>query len=224
MKGMLTVLSAQQPNVFTTLQTVKADLNITDSSQDAYLATLINRANAAITRGLKGRSIGKGTFQDVFQPDDFPRNDRQERLTNLMLSIAPCTALTSITDRTGVALDPSLYYCDMNAAIIRQVHPVTQPAGTIRTPYGFWRFPVTVIYSGGIDLVGALPGDLDSLASQLVQAAYLSKGRSADIQIDSTQDVGETRYFDHSAAPAGAMVISADMQAILDTYAGGPRL
>lgn len=223
MPGIINVLTDPRSTRLTSLDIAKADLGITDSSQDAQIQALIDRASGLITTYC-GRVLAAQTVAETFHyPHRAGRrgvygngygygsvSSNQTQQSPLILSLRPVTEIISVTvDRYG--LDPDNdFEVDTEAGILYRL------SGSARA--GWYGSKVVVQYTAGYSTPGdgsnqrTLPFDIEEVVLKLVRKLYYGIATNPSIVLETAEGVGSIRY-DH-AAP----LLDDDLTATLESY------
>jgi hypothetical protein len=182
----------------TTLDVVKDELQITGMADDAALTHRIAQASVIIGLYCGGRDFHTHPVLEVFHALD-PREGRP-----LVLSETPVHSIASVTDSTGVPLDPALYELDASAGLLYRASEGRRAAWAAA--------PITVTYIAGYD---AVPADVEAACLALVVAAWLASGCNQSVHAEATDSVGCLTYRDLGV---DAMTIDASIAAMLRPY------
>lgn len=174
---MITVTQAAETIDLTTLETVRAELEIDGSEQDERIQTLITQASGVIGSHCQ-RVFGLETVQETF------RLDRMQ--LDLILSRFPVVAVTSITEGQ-VTLSASDYEIDKSRGIIARLH------GSRVCHWSTCKILVT--YSSGFALLGDLPFGVERACIQLVKAWFFASDRDPMIRSESVTPMSSAVYF-----------------------------
>lgn len=216
----LTVTVPATATALTTIDAVRDELypfGLTDTSLDGYLMRLIKRVSDTITSWID-RPLGLQTYQQIFTPRKGTFVNRAQGVTgdtNLMLGAFPIVSLISATNFAGT-IDPTLFNLDMDSGIIRPAAFFGGGlwSGVLSGPLG--GPPLTFTFQGGYDLANSIPGDLESVALDLITTSWTRRGRDAAIQLTVLgENVGRTAFFDHGN---DKLALSDDMQDKLNGY------
>lgn len=230
MPGLIQVNSGPSTTALATLADTKNDLNLTSTTDDAWITTLINRASAVIcnycgqTYGFGNQTVTE-TFRFGWEPGVGPASQTVApygtpltvQMKPLILSYAPVTNIASVTEN-GTLLSPSDpdYEYDAIPGLVYRLNDLG-----MRT---YWSVPTIVVqYSFGYQLpndsptsgVMALPPDIEQACIALVKSAYYARGRDPNVAMDWTEGGGRTQYWDRSA---NTMTIDPDIAAMLSPY------
>ncbi|MCA1971315.1 MAG: phage head-tail connector protein [Caenispirillum sp.] len=161
--------------MLTTLDTVKAELGITDTSLDTYLTRAINAASEQI-EGHCGRVFGSRTVSEVFRLDRCrPR---------IMLNHWPVTAVGSVTE-DGAAV-PEAERPIEDGIFLRRLDG--DGADSLWTAA-----KIEVSYTAGYVLPAAeganLPADVEQACIDLVRLRYHAKDRDPALKSEKILDV-----------------------------------
>lgn len=185
---MLTVVEEALSYDLTTLDTAKAELQITGSADDAAIMRLIRQASAACARACGRPHFARELYEQSVEycdPADFGGG--------------------------AVILDR-----DLEAEIVSvAVNGEALAAGNWRLEHGILRrvFPayawgaVTVRYFAGFELLGTLPDDIERACLVTMRAWHMGRDRDPAIRVAQTEGVGSTTY--GTAATAGGVTIEA---------------
>lgn len=216
---MFSVVTPATNKKLTVLETVKGDLDIADAdtSQDAYLNRLIDRASAAVCTYLNVPKANDGSvtilkekLQQSFWRSPWYRADRR---SDLVLARGPVTAVASIVvgDTT---IDPDDYEIDGADGIIKRL-PFTfnslftwQPnAKTVVTFDAGWVL--------ADDNTRTLPFDIEEQIIALIKSAKAAKLRDPLVKSIQTVDVDAVEYW---VGAVGDDALPPDIAAKLDDY------
>lgn len=226
--GQLTVITPPVTGNLVSIDDLRDEINPIDTSLDRYYGNVIARASRAIANYCH-RIFGRAQYSEVFRLDRQEGwIDPEQRSPALQLSRFPVLSITSIIDRDGNTVDPTTYYLDPESGIVT-VNVASDPSGNIFY-YGLplWGYPVTVVYLAGYDLtlpgdgsapayIGA-PPDLATATLALCVAAATTTGTDSSVQLEVTENVGRTAYFDRGSSGGTAMGIDTSMAAQLAAY------
>jgi hypothetical protein len=191
MHSIITVVPATDgPNFdLTTLADVKAELDITGTTQDTALSAQITTWSKVIAdycnRVFAQQHVIE-TFTNSIRPQ--PR----ERLGELVLSRFPVASINSITVDT-VALDATDYEFDAEQGMVW------------RTDGCVWRGKVAVDYVGGYDLPTDAPAALSRACIELVKVQRFMATRDRTIREVAHGDARVAYFGPQGAATGGAL-------------------
>ncbi|WP_144084270.1 phage head-tail connector protein [Magnetospirillum gryphiswaldense] len=186
----------------TTVSTVKADLGITGSGDDEWLAAVIDRASAVISRWCR-RVFAVETVSETFRLNRYQ--------PEMVLSRFPVVAVSAVTVG-GTALDASEYEADADKGILYRVDT--------KGKYVCWPNDVIeVTYSAGYFLPSeherTLPEDVEKAAIMLCKVDYFARVRDPLVKAESIE--GVSLPFDALWAPAltdsfhkGVVIVTGD--------------
>src|SRR5579862_1762171 len=103
MDSILTVITPADSYDLTTLATIKAELEITDTNSDVQLGIFIDQASGECATYCK-RVFGKETVSEQFRLGQGSRLHRRSRTEELILARYPIVSITSITEEDGTVL------------------------------------------------------------------------------------------------------------------------
>ncbi len=163
--------------MLTTLATVKAELGITGTDDDAYLETLIEQASASIET-FCGRSFASASQAQTFRLDRW-----RERL---MLDRTPVASVASVV-LNGTTLDGAAVEVESPGAgfLLR----VDGNGCSLGWPAG----RVVVTYTAGY---ASTPADVERCCIDLVKLSYFARGRDPVLRSEKILDVIDQSWFD----------------------------
>lgn len=170
----LTVTTAASTRDLTRLATVKAELSIGDTTQDAWLTDAIRQASdgiAAYCRRPEG--FGRETVEETFRA-----RYAGQAVSSLILGRDIAPAITSVVE-DGTALLAAEYLLD--GSLLRRLEddrPVCWNAAKI-----------VVVYQAGYTLLSGLPYDVERCCIDLVVRAYNARGRDPGLRSERILDV-----------------------------------
>ncbi|MEJ6783768.1 hypothetical protein [Aminobacter sp. Piv2-1] len=178
----VTVIEKATDHRLTTPAAVKAELQVTNAANDAYLVTLINQASDAI-RTWCGRTFGLETVRERVELD--------AASTSILPDRWPVTELVSVT-RSGVVVDVAATELDEDKGLLFRLdgdgNPVDWPAGCL-----------TLTYKAGYVLPNqsgrTLPHDIERAAIALIKSAWFARNRDPLIRSEAVEGAGSTDYF-----------------------------
>lgn len=185
---MLKILTPAATQDLTTLAAIKAELQLTDSSDDAVLADLIRQSSSMISTHCR-RIFGKETVRETFQ---FTYGSCGHVL---LLQRTPVVEIISVHEDDRLLLDTDYMVDEQTGRLIRVYagHQVD-----------WWPIRATVDYIGGYELLAELPYDVERCCLDMVKRLYFSRNRDPSLRGEKILDVIEQSYFG-SAANGGAV-------------------
>lgn len=202
---MLTVLTPAASHDLTTLEAVKAELEVTGTLDDTVIAALIRQASATIARFCR-RVFALETVRQVVTI--YGRLDQAAGAEFLFLDRTPVAEIVSITV-DGIALAPADYELDAeNGKLFRL-------SGGY--PVGWWGCRTVIVYRAGYDLLPGLPHDIERAAVDLVKRYYYGRSRDPALRSEQVLDVIDQAFTSTASEP---MVdgLPADIAARLSFY------
>lgn len=191
MRSILTVTTPAESEELTTLETVKAELEITVVDFDARLAAYITQASDDIADWCN-TTFGKAGYTQTFF--DGTQSDL------LVLARKPILSVISIVE-ADQTLDPAAdYMIDGEAGLIHRL-----PGNMQGWAWGWsgerppslrwgWAIPkIVVVYEAGFDLLDGLPPTVERACIELVKSMWFSTRDPALSQIN-IPGVVERRY------------------------------
>lgn len=196
MRSLVTVTTAATVTKLTTLERVKAELGITDSSKDSILNSKIDEASSDVEAYL-GYSVKRETVSERFwQPRAF------EAPEYLLLDHTPVATITSVT-LDDVVIDTDLYRLDSDTGQLYALDSFGYP--------DCWLIckDCIVAYSGGYLLPGEsgrnLPFAIEAAVVELVQSFWFSRGRDALIKEEEIPGVMRQSFWVGAVGAAGEL-------------------
>ena len=192
---MLKTLIPAPTQDLTALETVKAELQLTDSTDDGLLGDLIRQSSSMIASHCR-RVFGRETVRQTFS-----------------FAFGSCGNLL-LLDRTPVAEIISVYEDDN--LLLDSDYTVDEQTGRLIRMYGgyqvdWWPRRVTVDYVGGYQLLGELPYDIERCAVDLVKRFYYARTRDPSLRSEAILDVINQSFY--QSAGAGGAVAAPGMPA-----------
>jgi uncharacterized phiE125 gp8 family phage protein len=172
---------------WTTVANCKLQLGISDSTQDAFIESLVNRSYKILETYL-GRQIKSQTLTEYY---DGPKDNAQD---SLLLNVFPIISITSIYDdldriwADSSLLDPANYVVYKERGIVK-----------LYRNEGFFQQGIQnikVVYTAGY---ATIPGDIEDAGIQMVEHMF-NRARTAGFQSQSLGGKSET--YDNDEIPA----------------------
>ena len=186
----------------TTLATVKTELGITDTDNDAWLQTKITQTSVAIA------SACRRVFQQETVADYFNLGWRSCDEA-LVLSRFPVNEVVSVTESNSV-LPVDQYDVDSSKGLLWRVR------GDCRSAWIGGRIAVT--YSAGYVLLTTLPHDLEQACILLVKQNYFAKTRDPLIKSVAIPGVSTYDYWVGSTGKGGGGGMPPEVQTLIEPY------
>jgi hypothetical protein len=183
-------------HALTTLDAVKLQLGITDTASDAQLTAMIDRASAYIESYL-GRPIFPQTVTETFRESSWKQRDF------LALQYPPIITMLSVTEDTIVMVADTDFEIEIATGLLNR---------TVSWYRRRWGYIVTAQYVGGWATV---PPVVEQVCIDLIASAHSSTHRDPAIQLELTEGVGRTAYFDRGWS---TFALDADMKIALAPY------
>lgn len=206
----LTVTAAATDTALTTLPTIKNELNITNTTDDAFLVDLIKQASAAIV-----------TYCDrVFAKQTYLETQVGTNKIKLVLSQIPVVSISSILfNNTTIAT--SSYDLDKETGVLNRA--VGWPSSDrsfsniVPHPSGEGREYLKITYVAGYDTPGStatstLPSDIERACIDLVKFWHDRRYNNPAVRSQRIGDASETLFEMTSAG------IPKNIAAMLDRY------
>lgn len=201
-----TVMTAAGNYDLTTLENVKAELQITSTADDAILSRYIKGASAAIAQECN-RVFQAETVKDEFWPDrELYGFQLPTSLSSLQLSRWPVGIVSGITENGDDLDDGTDFRVDQASGLLIRLDGMKYPTG--------WQaWPIVATYIGGYTTI---PDDVEDAAIRMVKARYLARGRDPFLKQENIPGVREVTYWVATGADAGNF--PPDIADILDNY------
>jgi hypothetical protein len=187
---MLTVTVPAESYDLTTLATVKAELGITDRSEDQNLARWITQASGEVSKRLN-RVFAQETVSEIFR---FTRRD-----DGLLLARFPVSSIVSVVENDTELVPTDYDFAAQNGILTR-----------LRNDRG-WQWPigkVVVTYTAGYAAMGDLPDGVERLAIIFVNQYRYAADRDPMLRSEATEGAGSSSYFDGGISPEAQNLIS----------------
>lgn len=197
----LAVTAAAASKDMTLLATVKTELGITGSTDDAWLALVIQEESAAAV-AYCGREFARETVAESFRLEGEDRS-----VSGLYLSRVPVAAIASVVE-DGVTLTAADY--ELAAADGRLYR--LDGAGARST----WaKAKIVVTYTGGYVMLTTLPQDLERAVRTLVKQRWFARTRDPLVKGASLDGVMSEQYWVGDVNTVG---MPAEVTAVFDKY------
>ncbi len=195
MHSLLTVSTPASVTALTTLDRVKAELEISGTSSDVLLAAKIAEASSDIVAHLD-RRLARETVTEMFW--GFRVNPEA-----LILDRYPVVSIGSVT-LDAVVLDTSASRIDVDAGLLYRLADDGAPSKWCAGKQ------VEVAYTGGFLMPGQagrdLPEALEAAAIELVQSFWTARGRDPLIRAEDVPGVGRTEYWVGAVGAKGKLL------------------
>ena len=175
---MLTIVTPAQSYDLTVLDTVRAELGITDRAEDENLARWITQASDVVA-SYCNRVFARETIAETFR--------LATRESDLLLSRYPVQSIASVdeNDETLAATDYEVKPENGVLTRLRDDSPTCWPPGKI-----------VVTYTAGYLLLGDLPYGIERAAILLVNQYRYAAERDPQLRSEQTEGAGSSSYFD----------------------------
>ena len=180
---MLTIITPAVTGNLTVLATVKAELGITGSADDAYLEAMICQASQMLATFCGRRTFGLERVRQTERLNTSPEVIILDRDLNV--------GLVSVTE-DGEALTAADYELDGSLLYrLDGAERVRWTAGTV----------VQITYDTGWQLLTdeagvGLPHDLERACLEVIKAGYYARGRDPMLRSESVEGIGSSSYMD----------------------------
>lgn len=197
---MLTVITPASYEALATLDSVKAELEISGTADDAVLTAMLRQASADIVRYTNRKWAAErvretfSTFEPygVYEPAGVPWGAQWPTAMDgvfatvapLRLQRTPVLEVISVAE-DGVEILPAAYELDTEAGLIHRLADGWQSA--------WWVPRVTIEYVGGYAQAD-IPGDIQRACTDLVKLRYFSRSRDPALRSERILDVIEASW------------------------------
>jgi hypothetical protein len=195
---MIEVITPSATYDLTVLSTVKSELQITDTADDAFLSSCIRQASGMIA-SYCNRVFAKESVRETFR--------LLRSRPALMLSRYPVTEVTGISV-DGEPLEETEWETDLKVGRVFYIsddHIRDWPKGKI-----------TVEYSGGYTLLAELPYEVERCCVDLVKMLYFSRARDPMLRSERVLDVIQQSWSTAGGETVGGL--PRDIACRLDPY------
>src|SRR5215203_5276906 len=209
MQTKLTVITPAVSFALAHLDTLKAELGITGTAEDAQLQGYIFQASSAIT-GYLGRVIAQETVAEQFRlPQELACRGGVE---SLPLSRCPVSVIASVVV-DGVTLSASDYEVEAKSGLLWRLYSDS---------LGPWRGrKITVTYTGGYTSLPELPDAIERAAHILITHMRSAAGRDPQLRSESIDGVWSGQYW-VGTTPGATAGLPPDVTALLEPYRAEP--
>jgi hypothetical protein len=175
---MLTVTTPATTHDLTVLETVRAELGITDRAEDENLARWITEASRVIAEYCN-RVFARETVSETFR--------LATRKSDFLLSRYPVVSIASVVEN-GETLVATDYEFTSDTGVLTRLRgdtPTCWPPGKI-----------VVTYSAGYGLLTDLPYGIERAAITLVKQYRFANARDPQLRSENIDGIGSAGYFD----------------------------
>lgn len=213
----ITVPAVREAKRLTSLDSVRDELQLLDTTNDRYVTALIDRASAAIVKHCgrpfalqtaveifrSGTEAGLRPFANQVAPYGTPLQAVQRPL---VLSLFPVVEITSLTNASSTLVEDTDFEVDYGAGLVDRLFGVS---------VAIWAStPITITYQAGYDLLDEIPDDLEAACLQLVKTSYFARNRDSNVMLDML-DGDRTQFTAGAQTP---LAITDDICALLASY------
>lgn len=200
-----TIVEAGLSRDLTVLATVKEELGITDTENDAWLQTKITQASIAIATACN-RKFHQETIADHFKIQ-WPWGYTCDPL---VLSRPPIVEVISVTEGSA-ELDVSAYEWESSNGLLWRIS-----SGSFRSTWNLG--PVIVTYKGGHELLGTLPEDIELACIILVKGSWFSRTRDPDAKSINIPGVVAYNFSTGDGSSSGASGMPPEVMQLISPY------
>lgn len=198
--SIVNILTPAVSTDLTTVEVVKQELGITDTSADNKLLNYIRQASDLIARYCN-RSFGLQTVEEVFLDVCFRGP--------IALRHRPVVSIISLVESTSV-IDPADYELDKERGMLH------------RATFGglgwHWAGDIVVEYQAGYDLLNDYPYDIERACVLLVKQSYFASTRDPTIRSEDIPGVASYSYGFGTARAAAITEIPPEVTLLLDSH------
>jgi uncharacterized phiE125 gp8 family phage protein len=196
MRSVVEIVTPAESELLTTLDRVKAELQITTDVNDEILQAKIAEASSDIQAAVGKRLPWEGV-KETFWHDDDRHPQRAVHFgnpaqTTLFLNRTPVAAIASVTV-DDIVLDPSEYRLDPDAGLLDRLLTEGIPCAWC------FRKSVVVAYTGGYTLPGQdgrnLAYAIEGAVVALVSDYWASRGRDPTLRSESIPGVIDRQFW-----------------------------
>lgn len=183
MKSILAVVVGSPPasQDLTILQTVKDELGISGTSQDALLNAYIARASGIVS-AITGRVYGQEDLRETFY------FSLGERVDTLKLTRRPIATVDSVLENGSALVEDSDFAVDAEKGLLYRLN------GNVWT---FSTDPTVIVeYTAGYQLLGNLPTPIEHATLLLVKSYHHGAERDPSVRSETTNDIDSVTYRD----------------------------
>jgi len=177
---MLEVITPAVTHDLTVLDTLKSELMVTGTADDAYLDSLIAQVSAACARHCSRTGWGRETLRQTERP--------AKSLDCIILARDLAPSITSVIE-DGTTLAVTDY--ELDGSLLYRLFADRRTSWT--------GSKIVVTYSAGFLTLTDLPYDLERAALEWLKACYANRGNNPLVRSQSAQDVGSVSYHDPRA-------------------------
>ena len=196
MRSVVEIVTPAESELLTTLERVKAELQITTDTNDEILEAKIAEASSDIQAAV-GKRLPREDVKETFWHDDdgHPLHGMHfgnPAQTTLFLNRTPVSAIASVTV-DDIALDPAEYRLDPDAGLLDRLSTDGIPCA--------WCFckSAIVAYTGGFILPGQdgrnLAYAIEGAVVALVSDYWASRGRDPTLRSESIPSVIDRQFW-----------------------------
>jgi uncharacterized phiE125 gp8 family phage protein len=196
MRSIVEIVTPAKSELLTTLERVKAELQITSDANDEILEAKIAEASSDVQAAV-GKRLPQEDVKETFWHDDDRHLQRVAHFGNpaqatLFLNRTPVSSIASVTV-DDVVLDPAEYRLDPDAGLLDRLSTDGIPCA--------WRFckSVIVAYTGGFILPGQdgrnLAYAIEGAVVALVSDYWASRGRDPTLRAETIPGVIERQFW-----------------------------
>lgn len=228
--SILTVVTPAVTHDLTTLETVKDELNVTDTASDARYTRWIAEASGFV-RSYCNRTFASETVSELWRPGtpawspdrnwsglyaDYNRswNHADDRSHGaLKLRRWPVTAIVSISEDDAAALTTDDYEIDAEMGWVWRLSGQSAGVGGVRS--GWYASKIVVTYTAGYALLDGLPYGIESACIEVVKHRQFARERDPMLRQQSIPGELEQQWWVPGANESG---VPPTIRAMLDPW------
>jgi hypothetical protein len=192
MKSVLIVNTPADSSDLTVLATVKAELGLTTTAEDANIETWIDQASGACA-AYCDKVFGLETVTETFRNRFSYVYRNQNKLDSIQLQRIPVVSIVSIVEDTVTLVQDTDFWLDPDEGLI---YRLDTNQNIIQ-----WSFTqLTVNYSGGYELLGTLPQNVERACIIQVKSLRSDATRDTSVKQETIPGVLSTTYTTNNSA------------------------
>jgi Phage gp6-like head-tail connector protein len=187
MDRILTVVIPAVSTDLTTLDAVKAELGIGDTSRDTMLANFISAASVAAADLCDGTLVSETVSEQIRSYPFIDSSSLVNIPVYLELRRRPVTSIDSIVEDGVTLYLGTNYEADLTRGRLTRLYN--------DLPVRWWSRKLTIQYTAGYTFPGSLPPVISRAVIEIVKDMYSTNARDLSIRSEELQGVGKVEYF-----------------------------
>ena len=192
MRSTIQIITPAVSCQYTTLAMLKAQLNITDTTSDIYLSSLIDRASHIVS-DLTGRVWQQEEVIEKFYARYW------ERIPTLVLKRRPISIVTSVVENNITLVEDTDFVVDYTKGMLYRINGFNWPAFVMTGPN------IVVHYTGGFALLDDLPYGIEQATLILAKAYWFNGSLNPTVRSETTYGIDSVTYRDIADAEKEVM-------------------